>query len=128
MKNNHKSLIINHESQSLKSFVNNWDFANPNWSFLPPNFPNIPKNGLSREEGHLLDGIKLAWMASEGRDYLVKTVAKRVAVTAVIIFILVVGGSLIKNSRTGTKTVSAKTVTQTIGGIIESTTSAILRR
>lgn len=112
----------------LRVFIRSWDFTNPSWGNLPAGFPDFDKKGLTREEGHLLDGIKLAWMAGEGRGVFYKTVARQAVVTATIIFVLFAGRNIITRTHYITNTVSAKTVTQTIGEIIESTASAILRK
>lgn len=111
----------------LSRFIRTWDFANPTWDSLPAGFPNLPKTGLTREEGHLLDGIRLAWTASEGRDYLIKTVSRRAAVVAAIIFVLLVGRNIITRTHYITNTVSAKTVSQVVGEAVQATMSAVFK-
>lgn len=123
-----KSLIINHKSQTLKRFVNEFNFPNPDWSTLPKGFPNLEKDGLTKQEGHLMDGIKLAWIISGGgRQYFYKTAAKRAAVAVAIVFVLFAGKNLITSNQTYTKTVNATTVTAAFEEIIESTRSAIFK-
>ena len=116
------------ENLKLKIIINNWDFSSPDWESLPKDFPNLSKKSLTIKEEMLLDGICLAWMASEGRNYLIKRMLRRGLVAIAIIFVLLAGGNLITSSQTTTNTVSAKTVTQALGEIVESTRSAILRK
>ena len=63
---------------TYKSYIKNFDFANPEWDKLPRGFPNLEKIELTREEGHLLDAIKLAWLTttSTGRRYLCRKVTR----------------------------------------------------
>ena len=115
-------------TSDLNKFVNEFDFPEPDWTTLPEGFPNLSKNGLSKEEGHLLDGIKLAWVTSEGRSVFFKSVAKRTSVVTAIVFVFLIGKSLLTSNQTITKTVSAKTVGEKVGEIVEATRSAIFRK
>lgn len=48
-----------------KQFIKDFNFSNPDWSNLPSGFPNIEIDGLTKEETHLLEAIKIAWLVSE---------------------------------------------------------------
>jgi len=55
---------------NTKHFIKNFNFPNPSWDNLPSGFPNISEEGLSKEETHLLEAIKMAWLvADEKRSY-----------------------------------------------------------
>jgi hypothetical protein len=57
-------------SNNLKHFIKSYDFTNPSWDNLPSGFPNVGEDGLTKEEIHLLDAIKMAWLvADEKRSY-----------------------------------------------------------
>lgn len=57
-------------NNNLRQFIRSFNFPNPSWDNLPVGFPNISEEGLSKEEAHLLDAIKLAWLvADEKRSY-----------------------------------------------------------
>lgn len=116
------------EQQKLMHFINNFSFPNPDWNVLPADFPNISKTGLTKEEGHLLDGIKLAWLSSKGKAYFIKITARRTFVVATIIFVLLAGRNIITGSHTTSKTVSAKTVSQVVGEAVQATMSAVFRK
>lgn len=61
---------MNHKSNQIKEFIKGYNFSNPSWDNLPTGFPNISKAGLTKEEAHLLEAIKLAWLvADEKRSY-----------------------------------------------------------
>ena len=112
----------------VKGFVKEFDFPNPDWSSLPDGFPNLSKEGLTKQERHLLDGIKLTWVVSEGRETLYKTTAKRAFVGVVIVALVLLGGSFLVRPETSiTKSVSAKTVSQTVEEFVEATMSAVFR-
>ena len=48
-----------YDMKDLKTFINNYDFTNPTWENLPVGFPNVSEKGLSKEETHLLEAIKM---------------------------------------------------------------------
>jgi hypothetical protein len=122
--NSHKHLL-----KTLKNSINSWDFSNPDWNKLPTDFPNCDTSGLiTKQEGHLFDGIKLAWLASEGRNYLIKRTVRHTAIVTAIIFVLLTGKNIITQNSTNTNTVSAKTVSQTVGDFVEATMSAVFRK
>jgi hypothetical protein len=55
---------------SVKQFIKSYDFTSPSWDNLPSGFPNVDDDGLTREEAHLLEAIKMAWLvADERRSY-----------------------------------------------------------
>lgn len=128
-----------------KQFINNFYFPEPDWSSLPPNFPNLPKDGLSKEETHLLDGIKTAWFASSnGTKYLKSKAIKSVRfgtlqiIIAIIIYLAL--SFLASPDRKYAKSVNAATIsatlrrmTQDVGSeidfeqIVESTKSAVTK-
>ena len=51
-----------------KQFIHNFNFTNPNWENLPSGFPNLNEKGLNKEETHLLEAIKLAWVVTEEKQ------------------------------------------------------------
>ncbi len=117
------------EPLKVKRFIAGFDFPEPDWGNLPDGFPNLDKKGLSKEEGHLLDGIKLAWVTSEGRETLYKTTAKRAFVGMVIVILILLGGNLLANPENSiTKSVSAKTVSESVGDFVEATMSAVFKK
>ncbi len=114
---------------NTKQFIKTFNFPTPDWSELPSDFPNLSKKGLTKEEGHLLDGIKLAWMSSEGRNFVYKLTIKRTFVGTIIFILILLGGILLaKPDKSITKSVNAKTVTTAVGEIIEATMSAVFRK
>jgi len=115
-------------SASLRKFITDFNFPNPDWTSLPEGFPNLDKSGLTKEESHLLDGIKLAWVVSEGRETLYKTTAKRAFVGIAIVVLVLLGGNFLTNpEKSLTKSVSAKTVGQSLEEFVEATMSAVRR-
>ncbi len=113
----------------LREFINTFNFPEPDWSNLPAGFPNLDKTGLTKEESHLLDGITLAWVTSEGRDFFAKRYARRALVGTTIILLILFGNNLLaKAEKSITKSVSAKTVTEVFEDIIISTMSAVFRK
>lgn len=114
---------------TTKQLITEFNFPNPDWNNLPSGFPRLDKAGLTRQEGHLLDGIKLAWIASEGRDVFYKSLARRTVVGIVILILaILVGKNLITaTDKSLTHTVSAKTVSQKVEEVIEATMSAVFK-
>lgn len=118
-----------YSTYSLAEFVLSWDFENPKWENLPPGFPHCDKRGLTKQEGHLLDGIKLAWLTSEGRGVFYKSLARRTVVLAVLIFVVLLGRSVLTSTdKSVAQSVSAKTVTQAVEDFVEATMSAVFRK
>ena len=114
---------------SIKKFIKEFSFPEPDWTSLPEGFPKLNKTGLTRQEGHLLDGIKLAWVVSDGRDYFIKTVARRAFVGAAIIILVLLGKTIVSSpDKNLTRSVSAKTVGQTFGDFVEATMSAVFKK
>ena len=116
----------------IKQFINNFNFPDPDWSRLPPNFPNLPKDGLNKEETHLLGAIKLAYSVNEGGRNLLFRKTVKVAVIAVVIS-LISFISLISLREPGkiARAVNAATISanlkQNFEGVVESTRSAIFK-
>ncbi len=50
---------------NIKQFIKGYNFTNPSWDNLPNGFPNVSKVGLTKEEVHLLDAIKIAWLVAD---------------------------------------------------------------
>lgn len=117
--------MMNYE---LREYINTFDFPEPDWSNLPVGFPSLDKTGLTKEEGHLLDGIRLAWLTSEGREVFYKTLARRTVVIVVLVFVVLFGRSvLISTNKSVTRTVSAKVMGERVGDFVEATMSAVFR-
>ena len=113
----------------VKHFIARFDFPNPDWSTTPSGFPYMDKTGLTKQEGHLLDGIKLAWVVSDGgREHLYKSVARKalLGVTAIVLIFLTI--NLLTKPVSLTKNVEAKTVRQAVGAVVEATMSAVFRK
>ena len=116
-------------NKDTKKFIKEFDFPNPNWNQLPPGFPSLSKAELTKQEKHLLDGIKLAWLITdEGKGYLYKSFAQKtlIGVTAIILIVLVT--NLLTKSVSLTNNVQAKTVVETEEKVVEATISAVFRR
>ena len=125
---NHLMKIRKMKIENLRAFVNEFNFPNPDWTSLPEGFPNIDKDGLTKEEGHILDGIKLAWITSEGQEALYKATAKRAFLGIAIVILVLLGSSLLVRPETSiTTSVSAKTVSQSFEEFVEATMSAVFR-
>ncbi len=113
--------------KNKKHLIKNFYFPKPNWAGTSPDILKLSKKGLSKEDGYLLDGIKLAWLASVGRDYLYKKAARGVFVSVAIIILAIIGYELISQRALYVNNVSAKTVTSAVGGIVEATMSAVFK-
>jgi len=48
----------------LKQYIREFDFGRPDWGGLPEGFPNAGRQGLTKEEKHLLEAIEMAWFVS----------------------------------------------------------------
>jgi len=122
--------------RTYKTYINKFNFPNPNWESIPNGIFNLNKKLLSKEESHLLDAIKLAWLTGteKGRTILYKNIARLTATFAVIIFVTILGRYIIKEyGKSIINSVNAATQSATfrqgqisIDGIIESTMSAIM--
>lgn len=125
----HPTSNIQHLTSQTKRFIAEFNFPEPDWSTLPTGFPDLNKDGLTNEEEHLLDGIKLAWVTDEGRNVLYRSIARRAVVgISILIISILLGRSLM----TGThgrvaKSVSAKTVSRSVEEFVEATMSAVFR-
>lgn len=110
--------------KSHKKFVNSFNFPNPDWGKLPHDFPNLSKKGLTREEGHLLDAIVLAWLTTtpEGKNYL----ARKLRIGLFGLFGLIGLISLI--TLKGNFSKQAKAAGVILDEAIQSTMSAILKK
>ncbi len=118
------------KTSELKKFIWEFNFPNPNWSNLPKGFPYIVKEGLTREEGHLLDAIVLAWSTSTkaGRKWLFFNSVKPTLSIMILISTLIGTLNLLSaDSSRLTKPVQATTY-RIVDEIIQSTMSAILRK
>lgn len=113
--------------KNKKHLIKHFNFVDPNWAGISSDILKLSKKGLSKKDGHLLDGIKLAWLASIGRDYLYKKAARGVFVSVVIIILTIIGYGLVSQRGLHVNNVSAKTVTSAVGGIVEATMSAIFK-
>ena len=115
---------------TTKTFINEFNFRDPDWATLPFDFPKLSKKGLSKVEGHLLDGIKLAWTVSVGRKVFAKSVAKHVMLSfSIVVIAILLGKTLIGGSLyLVTKNVSAKTVSESVEEIVEATMSAVFNK
>ena len=51
--------------KTTKQFIQDFDFANPNFGDVPEGFPWLSKDGLTKQEGHLLDAITIAWILQQ---------------------------------------------------------------
>lgn len=51
--------------RNIKEFIKDYDFTNPTWENLPSGFPNLDQEGLTKEEVHLLEAIKMAWLVAD---------------------------------------------------------------
>ena len=113
---------LNNSYMSYKSYINNFNFPDPDWEKLPDGFFSLSKKGLTKEEGHLFDAIKLAYFANEGGW---KKSAARIGLICLIGLIALI--SLIStDTEPLARTVSAATLR--VDEVIQSTVSAILRR
>ena len=113
----------------IKKFIRNFNFPDPKWDNLPQGFPNLNKDGLSLEEGYLFDAIKTAWIIEGGRKTFYRAFAKKTLLGVAAAALILLGGSLVTAGKNAlTTSVSAKTITQSFGEILESTMSAIIRR
>jgi hypothetical protein len=131
---------MNNKLNNIKSFILNFDFENPCWEKLPIGFPHLSKQGLTIEEGHLLDAIYLAWVNTEGRGHFYKRSVKLLLIVIATVFIISYGGNLLKaNGGEYAKRVNAATISATFksgsikaaqdaGDVFESTVSAIFRQ
>ena len=112
-----------------KQFINSFKFLEPNWTQLPDNFPNLSKKGLTKREGFILDGIKLAWTTSEGRADLYKNGARKLIVVVIIAGSLLLGRNVnFKTNLNFTNSVEAKTVTQSVESLVQATMSAVFKK
>ncbi len=112
-----------------KAFIRSFNFSNPDWRKLSSSFPYLEENGLTREEKHLLDGIKLAWMATTNKGR--KKFYQQIRLTVFTFLLIVLSAFTIlnftrKNQEKIAKTVNAASIKAE--DIIQSTVSAILRR
>ena len=118
-------------TKSLRDFVKNFDFANPSWEDLPVGFPDCDLSGLTeKQDRHLYGAIKTAWVIEGGgRQDFYKTATRRAAFAmALVIVITLLGKTIIASPQNSVaRSANAKTLSQTVGEIIESTRSAILK-
>ena len=122
---------MSHKTYSVKRFIADFYFPNPDWEKLPLGFPDIPKTGLTREEGYLLDGIKLAYFATAGGWKKGLTVPKHGQALLIVLIGLISLISFISiitqpGGNEFTRTVNAATVQ--MDDLVQSTMSAILKR
>src|SRR3989338_155573 len=104
----------------LKTFINGFNFPSPSWENLPEGFPNLDKDGLTVQEGHLLDAIRLAYFANEGGWKVSLKRNSKIGLIGLICLIGLVGLiSLISPNK------SVNAATGQIESIIQSTMSAI---
>ena len=59
-------------NKQTKDFINEFNFERPNWSVVPSGFSNVNKQGLTKEEGHLLEAIEMAWRVSQPNSFYIK--------------------------------------------------------
>ena len=117
---------------NLKKFVRSWDFANPRWENLPKGFPDCDTSALTqKQDKHLYEAIKTTWVISGGgRKTFYKTVTRRALVgVTIVIFAVLLGRNLAIGREGGiTRRVSAKTVGEKVGEIVDATMSAVFRK
>ncbi len=115
---------------ATKTFINEFNFRDPVWATVPDDFPKLSKKGLSKVEGHLLNGIMLAWTASIGRKVFAKSVAKHAMFGfSIVVIAILLGKTLIGGSQNlVSKNVLAKTVSESVGEIVDATMSAVFRK
>jgi|SRR3989344_9452361 len=133
----HKSSIIN-----LKSYINEFNFAEPDWSLLPSDFPYCNAEKLTTQEQLLFSGIKLAWYGTQrkGIHKLYLQSAYLAGLSLVVISFLFFAKTFLSSPGWQyTKEVSAATISATLrtsrvhtqaenlNEIIESTMSGILK-
>ena len=133
---------INIKSQKPKNeisvFIRKFNFSKPDWELVPDNILDLRKENISRYEGHLLDAVKLAWMASgKGKKFLYTKTLKTFLLAISVFFILSFGANAIKNLEGNhTKSINAATISATINKIkqgdgmeiVESTMSAMFNK
>jgi hypothetical protein len=82
-------------NSKVKSFVRGFDFEKPEWGNTPEGFPIVDRKGLTKEEGHLLEAIEMAWFVSQTNSFYVKrifnTALDGVTLSAVLMGIVMVG-------------------------------------
>ena len=54
------------QNSQLKKFIKEFYFPNPSWKNLPIGFPKGSRDGLNREERHLLEAIVTIWKMENG--------------------------------------------------------------
>ncbi len=114
--------------KNKKRLIKHFNFVDPNWVGISSNILKLSKKDLSKEEGYLLDGIKLAWLASVGRDYLYKKTASGILATVAIIILTLMGYGLITQlDNSFVKSVDAKTVTTAVEELVQATMSAVFQ-
>jgi len=59
------------QNSKLKIYINSFYFPDPSWENLPVGFPNCDTSTLSKEENHLFEAIKIAWLISHPKPYLI---------------------------------------------------------
>ena len=113
----------------INEFVNNFNFPNPSWENLPEGFPNLDKDGLTTQEGHLLDAIKLAWINSneQGKKYFLQKTARNVFFVLSILVIGTLTVRVLKNPQ-NSYTMNVHAATEKVSEVVQSTMSAILRK
>ena len=116
------------EGGKISQFIAKFNFPEPRWDNLPVGFPNLSKEGLTIQEGHLLDAIKLAWINSNnlGRKYYLQ---KTVQNALLVISILVIGTltiRVLKNLK-NSYTMNVYAAREIVSGVVQSTMSAVLR-
>lgn len=118
-----------YKSNSLTEFIRSWDFANPSWENLPLGFPDCDTSTLTqKQDKHLFDAIKTEWVISGGgRRFFYKSIAKRALVGTTIVALLLFAKNLVSTSESLTRNVSAKTVGEKVGEIVQATMSAVFR-
>ena len=81
-------------------------------------------------EGNLLDGIKLAWTVSVGRKVFANSVTKHAMFGfSIVVIAILLGKTFIGGSQyLVTKNVSAKTVSESVGELVDATMSAVFRK
>lgn len=120
---------MTHKTYTTKQFISEFNFAEPDWGSLPPNLPKIPKDGLTREESHLLDAIKLAYFATAGGWKKSAQKGARMGFAFIIGLISLIGSAILVTRSAGEQFAQpVQAATHTVNQVIESTMSAILKR
>jgi hypothetical protein len=123
---------------NTKQFVSEFNFANPRWDKVPADIATLPADGLSKQEEHLFEAIKLAYFTLEGgRKVVIQKAVRTGAISLIVIVISLIslialtsfssGEKLAKPVNAATVSAQLKTGSLKAGEIFQSTVSGILK-